>query len=168
MTGTGEQFARSGSWAAAVQRVNGLVAFLRERPDRLREIQQAAANLTGELTSPDGLVTVKVDAAGQLSDIQVAPDAFARTQPELLARTIVDLVRKAGQDVLVRRVELTRSLGQEAAGWSGHTRSAAPPARPGPTGSRNAGIAKPAVSANRGPNQPDDDMPGSWLVDTDL
>ena len=164
MTGMGEELARSGSWADAVQRVNGLVAFLQEHPERLREIQQDAANLAGELTSPDGLVTVRVDSAGQLSDVQVAPDAFARTGPEQLARTVVDTVRKAGQDVLVRRVELTKSLGQETTGWS-----AAPPTRQDPAGHRNVGFPGPAGPAHHRPNRPDeDDMPGSWLVDTDL
>ena len=164
MTGMGEQFARSGSWADAVQRVNGLVAFLQEHPERLREIQQDAASLTGELTSPDGLVTVRVDAAGQLSDVQVAPDAFTRTAPDQLAQTVVDTARKAGQDVLVRRVELTKSLGKETTGWS-----AASPTRPHPADGRNAGFPGPAGSAQHRPNRPDeDDMPGSWLVDTDL
>ncbi|HWC80687.1 MAG TPA: YbaB/EbfC family nucleoid-associated protein [Pseudonocardiaceae bacterium] len=169
MTGTGEQFARSGSWATAVQRVNEQVAFLQQHPGRLREMQQAVANLTGELTSPDGLVTVQVDSAGQLTDVRVAPDVYARTRPEQLARTVLDLARQAGQDVLARRVELTRSAGQAITGWSGPTGSAATPARPGPVGGRHVGAAEPARPANHraGPSD-EDDMPGSWLVETDL
>ncbi|WP_197319566.1 YbaB/EbfC family nucleoid-associated protein [Saccharomonospora sp. NB11] len=50
------------------------------------------------VTSADGLVRATLGPHGELSDLEFAPDAFERTDPAQLADTVLDVVRRAGQD----------------------------------------------------------------------
>ena len=50
------------------------------------------------LTSPDGLVRATGGPAGTLDRLDFAPDTFARTTPEQLARTVQDLVHRLAEE----------------------------------------------------------------------
>jgi DNA-binding protein YbaB len=90
--------------------VDDLLAQFARQTEQLRDAQQAAAALTVELTSPDGLVRLTIDAAGTLSDLRIAPTAFERTKPDALARTITDLVQRGTSQVKQQAAELMRPL----------------------------------------------------------
>ncbi|KHF44700.1 YbaB/EbfC family nucleoid-associated protein [Saccharomonospora viridis] len=50
------------------------------------------------VTSADGLVSAVVDSSGKLVGLEFAPDTFEQTDPAELARTVLDVIRRAGSD----------------------------------------------------------------------
>ncbi|WP_191247122.1 YbaB/EbfC family nucleoid-associated protein [Amycolatopsis deserti] len=96
--------------AAMRETVDQLMDKFNQQTAQLREAQQAASALTAELSSPDGLVKVTIDAQGTLADLKLAPTTFDRTRPEVLARTISDLVRRGMLEVKQQQAELFRPL----------------------------------------------------------
>ncbi|MDQ0378244.1 YbaB/EbfC family nucleoid-associated protein [Amycolatopsis thermophila] len=96
--------------AAMRETVDQLMDRFNQQTAQLREAQQAASELTAELSSPDGLVKVTVDAQGTLADLKLAPTTFERTRPDALARTISDLVRRGMLQVKQQQAELFRPL----------------------------------------------------------
>ncbi|OXM74698.1 MULTISPECIES: YbaB/EbfC family nucleoid-associated protein [Amycolatopsis] len=96
--------------AAMRETVDQLMDKFQQQTAQLREAQQAASALTAELSSPDGLVKVTIDAQGTLADLKLAPTTFDRTRPEALARTISDLVRRGMLEVKQQQAELFRPL----------------------------------------------------------
>ncbi len=96
--------------AAMRETVDQLMDKFQQQTAQLREAQQAASALTAELSSPDGLVKITIDAQGTLADLKLAPTTFDRTRPEALARTISDLVRRGMLEVKQQQAELFRPL----------------------------------------------------------
>ncbi|NIH77688.1 YbaB/EbfC family nucleoid-associated protein [Amycolatopsis viridis] len=96
--------------AAMRETVDQLLDKFNQQTAQLREAQRAASELTAELSSPDGLVKVTIDAQGTLADLTLAPTTFDRTRPEALARTIRDLVRRGMLQVKQQQAELFRPL----------------------------------------------------------
>uniref|UniRef100_UPI00146DF1DD YbaB/EbfC family nucleoid-associated protein n=1 Tax=Actinoalloteichus spitiensis TaxID=252394 RepID=UPI00146DF1DD len=72
-----------------------LTEQLERQTSQLREAQERATHLRGTATSPDGLVTVSVDASGGIADLRIAPTAFSRSTPEKLARSIAQTFASA-------------------------------------------------------------------------
>ncbi len=93
--------------------VDELLEQFNRQTEQLHEAQAAAAQATATLTSPDGLVTVTVDAAGVLSQLRFAPNTFERSNPESLARTVQDLVRRGTLQVKQQVAELMRPLTED-------------------------------------------------------
>jgi DNA-binding protein YbaB len=75
--------------------IDSMLSDLQRRTAELREKREEAAERTTEVTSQDGMVTVKVDAVGTLQELTLAPKAFERNTPERLARTITSVIREA-------------------------------------------------------------------------
>lgn len=91
-------------------RVDELLTDFTERTNQLHEAQRQAAALTATMAAPGDRVRVSVDATGMLTDLRLAAGAFEETSPEALARTIVDLVRRATIQVRGQAAELLRPL----------------------------------------------------------
>jgi DNA-binding protein YbaB len=63
--------------------------------DGLADLQRQLARLQVTVTSDDELVTVTVDARGQLASLELSPRAYRESDPRDLATTITATVRKA-------------------------------------------------------------------------
>ncbi|MGW6442231.1 YbaB/EbfC family nucleoid-associated protein [Lentzea sp. NPDC055074] len=83
--------------AAMRENVDNLMADLRRRTSEFAGAQARAAAVTGEATSPDGLVQAKVNPAGVLTDLRFAPAAFQRSTPEKLARSVIETAQSAAR-----------------------------------------------------------------------
>ena len=81
--------------AALRNQIDDMLADLRERTAQLREKQDAAAAKTHEVTSEDGVITVRVDATGIVQQLSLGPKAFERSTPEGLAEQITSVIREA-------------------------------------------------------------------------
>ncbi|HEY8372755.1 MAG TPA: YbaB/EbfC family nucleoid-associated protein [Pseudonocardiaceae bacterium] len=68
---------------------------LNRRTADLRAAQERVAQLSQEVTSTDGMVTVRVDATGALTDLVLSPRAFERSTPERLGQTIKSVIQQA-------------------------------------------------------------------------
>lgn len=84
--------------AAMRQQVNSLLEGLDRQAAALNSVQAQVAEVTGRATSADGLVTVTVNAAGIVTDVQFAPSAFDRSTPDKLARSVVAVAQQAAAD----------------------------------------------------------------------
>ena len=63
--------------------------------DGLGDLQRQLARLQVSMTSADELVTVTVDARGQLTALELSPQAYLEADPHELAATITDTARRA-------------------------------------------------------------------------
>lgn len=90
--------------AAMRRQVDSLLEGLHRQTAALQQAQAQAAEVTGRAVSPDGLVTVVVNAVGVVSDVQFAASVFTRSTPEKLSRSIVETTRQAAADAR-RQVE---------------------------------------------------------------
>ncbi|MDQ4092588.1 MAG: YbaB/EbfC family nucleoid-associated protein [Actinomycetota bacterium] len=90
--------------SAMRQQVNSLLAGLNRQSAALQKAQVQAAEVTGHASSADGLVTVTVNAAGIVTDVQFAPSAFDRSTPDKLARSVVTVTQQAA-NAAQRQVE---------------------------------------------------------------
>ncbi len=75
--------------------IDGLVEDFRRRTQEIQERQAEAAAKTHEVTSEDGMVTVRVDANGTLLELTLSPKTFERSSPGRLASTITSVIREA-------------------------------------------------------------------------
>jgi DNA-binding protein YbaB len=75
--------------------IDSLMEDFRKRTQEIQERQAEAAAKTHEVTSDDGMVTVKVDANGTLQELTLSPKAFERSSPGRLAGTITSVIREA-------------------------------------------------------------------------
>ncbi|AIJ27137.1 hypothetical protein AMETH_7045 [Amycolatopsis methanolica 239] len=177
--------------AAMRETVDQLMDKFHQQTAQLREAQQAASALTAELSSPDGLVKVTIDAQGTLADLKLAPTTFDRTRPEALARTISDLVRRGMLQVKQQQAELFRPLTADLPDLSEFIEGAPslaglmpdipdflepePEPEPRPAEDpesqtimrRDAPISPPApkpAARRRRPTHDDDEMPDTWMT----
>ena len=74
--------------------VDELLADYRRSRDQLASVQRDLARISGSATSPDGSVTVVVDAKGTFTDLELRDDAY-RSRPAQLAQLIVRTTREA-------------------------------------------------------------------------
>ncbi|GAA0523978.1 hypothetical protein GCM10011581_45170 [Saccharopolyspora subtropica] len=85
----------AGRNAALRDQIDSMLSDLRRRTAEIQEAQAEAARRTFEVSSDDGMVTVRVDATGTVQEVLLSPKAFERSTPEKLARTITSVVREA-------------------------------------------------------------------------
>jgi DNA-binding protein YbaB len=71
-----------------------LMAEYRRGREQLASVQQTLRSISESATSPDGLVTATVDAAGTLAGLTIADDAY-RLRPADLAATVLRTTRSA-------------------------------------------------------------------------
>jgi DNA-binding protein YbaB len=98
----------------------------------LARLRERMAKLRGTARSDDALLTVTVDARGQLSTVEIEPRAFRRHSPTELGEAIVATARKAGDQVHAQMRELLApfvadnapldKLMSGEADWSAHLR----------------------------------------------
>ncbi|WP_433871746.1 YbaB/EbfC family nucleoid-associated protein [Saccharopolyspora sp. CA-218241] len=81
--------------AALRNQIDGMLSDLRQQTAEIGRKQAEAAQRTYEVTSEDGLVTVRVDATGTVQQVALSSKAFARSTPERLSQTITGVVREA-------------------------------------------------------------------------
>lgn len=68
-------------------------------PDDDGARRAAPAEPSTLVTSPDGLVRARIDASGSLAELIFAPNAFERSTPELLAKSVLTLVQHGAKQV---------------------------------------------------------------------
>ncbi|MFD4181586.1 hypothetical protein [Rhodococcus sp. NPDC058514] len=61
--------------------IDDMLDDLHRRSDLLSRAQSEVAALRVETRTPDGLARVSVDSAGAIVEVDIAPEAFARTTP---------------------------------------------------------------------------------------
>ncbi|MCP2332106.1 MULTISPECIES: YbaB/EbfC family nucleoid-associated protein [Actinoalloteichus] len=85
--------------SAMRQTMDSLLSTFRQKQEEIREVQEQAAQANAEVTSRDGLVTVRVGSTGTVEQIVLAPTAFSRSTPEKLSRTLTEVIQQAGDQV---------------------------------------------------------------------
>ncbi|MBE9373048.1 YbaB/EbfC family nucleoid-associated protein [Saccharopolyspora sp. HNM0983] len=88
--------------AAMQEHVSSLLTGLQRQTEQLQQAQAEAMSATGRATSPDGLVTVHVNAAGIATDVEVSPSAFKTSTPDKLGRAFLQAGQAAAQDARSR------------------------------------------------------------------
>ncbi|NKS97164.1 hypothetical protein GS498_07345 [Rhodococcus hoagii] len=96
-------------------RVDTMLERLHEQTAALAAAQGAAANLTAEGASADGLVRVTVDASGTVVSTRLDPAAFSRSTPERLADSFSAAAQAASHEVRTRATELMTPVAAMAA-----------------------------------------------------
>ena len=85
--------------AAMRDRVDNMIENLQRRTGEMAQAQAQAVAVQGEARSADGTVTVRTNAAGVPTALELSADVFARTTPAELAalvlRTTQDAARAA-------------------------------------------------------------------------
>jgi DNA-binding protein YbaB len=85
--------------AAMKDQMDTLLENFERQTAQLRDAQAAAAEITAQVNSPDGLVRATIDAGGNLAKLEFAPNAFERTTPAQLANTVQTVVRQGSLQV---------------------------------------------------------------------
>jgi DNA-binding protein YbaB len=96
--------------AAMRSELERLQAHLEELRDGHAELQRKLREIRVTVTSADGLVTVTVDARGQVEEITLDPRIYQRPDSRLLAATITAAIRQAAAEAMAQVMELTRPL----------------------------------------------------------
>ena len=81
--------------AALRNQIDDMLADLRERTNAIEEKQDEAAQRSFEVSSDDGMITVRVDATGTVQEVRLSDKAFQRTTPDKLAAAITSVVLEA-------------------------------------------------------------------------
>ncbi|MFZ2175550.1 MAG: YbaB/EbfC family nucleoid-associated protein [Rhodococcus sp. (in: high G+C Gram-positive bacteria)] len=87
-------------------RIDSMLDTLQRQRQDLDFARVGIAGITGEGFSADGLVRVGVDAAGVLTGVTLASDAFRRTTPEHLGRSMTAAAQQAVAEARSRTAEL--------------------------------------------------------------
>lgn len=93
--GRGDRVTDVVSPAQAQEQIDQMMAGLQAHTARIREQQSSAMSATGSARSQDGTVHAVVDATGVLTSLTIEPNAFDRTTPDKLARTVVATAQAA-------------------------------------------------------------------------
>jgi DNA-binding protein YbaB len=88
---------------------------LKQAAARAEQADKALREIGGSATSPDGEVTVRVNASGATEDLVLRPGA-RDFEPEYLARLIMETTRQAQRDVGAQVVDVMQQfVGDSAA-----------------------------------------------------
>jgi DNA-binding protein YbaB len=79
-------------------RLEELSAEYEKRLAQIRNLQQRAGEVTATARSRNGLISVQVDAQGQLLSVSLDPSAYDRLSPQRLASVLVELAKTAAAD----------------------------------------------------------------------
>lgn len=75
--------------------VEELLADYRRSREQLASVQRELAAVSGQASSPDGMVTATVGGRGELTSLELSDLAYRRHRPEQLAELIVRTVNAA-------------------------------------------------------------------------
>lgn len=92
--------------AAMRDRVDTMIENLQRRTGDLAQAQSRAVAVQGVARSDDGAVTVRTNAAGVPTAIEIADGAFARTTPEKLAALLLRTTQDAARSARAQATEL--------------------------------------------------------------
>jgi DNA-binding protein YbaB len=81
--------------AALRNQIDDMLSDLRKRTADIEEKQAEAAQRSFEVSSDDGVITVRVDATGTVQEVRLSDKAFQRTTPDKLAAGITSVLREA-------------------------------------------------------------------------
>lgn len=101
------------------EQLESTLSTVAQQAVQLEELQTAVAAVTGQSTSSDGLVSVRVDAAGAATEIALAPTAFDRSTPAKLGRSIVQALQQAATQAGQARTRILAPLQAELSGLPG-------------------------------------------------
>lgn len=85
---------------------SGMIEQAAQGAKQLRELQQGLDGLQGTAESEDGFVSVTVGMGGGLVSLELDPRIYRKPDSAALARTIVDTIERANEDVSTRSKEL--------------------------------------------------------------
>jgi DNA-binding protein YbaB len=94
--------------AAMRSELERLEAHLEKLRDGHAALQRKLREIRVSVTSADELVTVTVDARGQVDGITLDPRIYQRPDSRLLAATITAAIQQAAAEAMVQVMELTR------------------------------------------------------------
>jgi DNA-binding protein YbaB len=94
--------------SAARSEVERLEAHLGRLLDGHAELQRNLREIRVTVTSADELVSVTVDARGQVEGVTLDPRIYQRPDSRLLAATITATIQQAVAEVMQQVMELTR------------------------------------------------------------
>ncbi|MCA2210187.1 MULTISPECIES: YbaB/EbfC family nucleoid-associated protein [Nocardia] len=98
-----------------VETMDELIARVQKQLYRLTDLQDATKAILVTETSPDGTVTVEVDANAALVGLSFAP-GIAKLTPAELEQTLVDTARTAAHRAFAQRGELITAFNEESTG----------------------------------------------------
>lgn len=96
--------------AAMREQVSSMLEGLQRQTAQLHEAQASALAATGEATSADGLVIVRVNAAGVVTGTTLAPAALRTSTPEKLATSFTETAQAAAKDARAKADEAVAPL----------------------------------------------------------
>lgn len=94
--------------AAMQAQIERMHTQLEKLQDGQAELQRSLEELRVTVTSADDLVTVTVDARGQVESVTLDSRIYQRPDSRLLAATITATVQQAAAEAVTRVQELTR------------------------------------------------------------
>lgn len=87
------------------QEADRAMAAFQNRVAATRQMQDQAADVTGEASSGDGRVRAAVDSTGVVTSLTFAPSLFDATTPDRLATTVVATIQAAAAQARARIAE---------------------------------------------------------------
>ncbi|MGP4018695.1 YbaB/EbfC family nucleoid-associated protein [Saccharopolyspora sp. 5N708] len=84
--------------AAMRENMTSLLEGISRQTEQLKQAQEQAVATTGKASSDDGLVTVQVNSAGIVTDLQLSSSAFRSTTPRKLSESIVLTIQAAARN----------------------------------------------------------------------
>jgi|GEM_PF-4744524 len=94
---SGEYQASSGSNDALRDQVDSLLEIFEQQRSELADVQGRLAEITGQAWSADNLVRVTANVAGIPIQVHLVPEAFKRSTPEKLARSMTEAAQAAAR-----------------------------------------------------------------------
>lgn len=107
---SGEHQASSGDNGALRDQVDSLLEIFEQQRSELAEVQGRLAEMTGEAWSSDSLVRVTANVAGVPTHVHLAPEAFKRSTPEKLARSMTEAAQAAARAASARSQQAFASI----------------------------------------------------------
>lgn len=99
--------------AAIKAQVDGLLEKFEQQTRTLQEAQAAASTASATVTSPDGSVTVTVDSAGTMTNLEFSAKSFQRSDPRVVARTVQETLQAATVQVKSQMADLLSPVTQD-------------------------------------------------------
>jgi len=120
------------------EKVDSALTKVQQQIEQLADLQQAAAAVTAEASSGDGLVSARVNAAGVATELTLAPTTFERSTPDKLQRSVLQVLQTAAQRASDARAKVLEPLQIDLAELSGFGELPRLPQNPVPHGTSRA------------------------------
>lgn len=101
------------------EQMESALSTVARQTTQLAELQAAAAAVTAQACSADGLASAQVNAAGTATGINLAPTAFDRSTPAKLQRSVLQALQTAAARAADARAAILEPLQIELSELSG-------------------------------------------------